>query len=179
MRCRSAIALAALAALAIAAGEGTLALRSPAFAQPGEIPTRFTCDGEDVSPPLVWSEPPAGTRSFALIVDDPDAPDPKAPQRTWVHWIVYNLPVQAHGLAEGAADGHLPQGARSGRNDWKSEGYRGPCPPIGRHRYFHKLYALDVELGDLGAPTKATLEQAMQGHVLGQAELVGTYARAR
>jgi len=156
-----------------------LALRSPAFSAHGEIPSRHTCDGEDVSPPLAWGDPPPGTRSFALIVDDPDAPDPKAPKLTWVHWVVYDIPASARGLAEGAGAERLPRGARSGSNDWKREGWGGPCPPIGRHRYFHKLYALDVELGDLGAPTKAALERAMQGHVLAHAELVGTYARKR
>ena len=157
----------------------TFELRSPAFAAQGEIPSRFTCDGEDTSPPLVWRDAPPGTRSFALIVDDPDAPDPKAPRTTWVHWVVYGIPSSVQELAEGAGGGRLPAGARSGRNDWKREGWGGPCPPIGRHRYFHKLYALDVELGDLEAPDKAALERAMAGHVLAHAELVGTYQRHR
>lgn len=157
----------------------TFELRSPAFAAQGEIPSRFTCDGEDTSPPLVWRDAPPGTRSFALIVDDPDAPDPKAPRTTWVHWVVYGIPSSVQELAEGAGGGRLPAGARSGRNDWKRAGWGGPCPPIGRHRYFHKLYALDVELGDLDAPDKAALERAMAGHVLARAELVGTYQRHR
>jgi Raf kinase inhibitor-like YbhB/YbcL family protein len=154
-------------------------LRSSAFADGAEIPRRHTCEGEDVSPPLAWSDPPAGTRSFALVVDDPDAPDPKAPQRTWVHWIVYGIPGDARALAEGAGAGELPPGARHGRNDWGRGDWGGPCPPIGRHRYFHRLYALDSELGDLHAPTKAALLRAMEGHVLAQAELMGTYQKRR
>ena len=159
--------------------ESKMQITSPSFTAQGSIPAKYTCEGTDTSPPLAWSAVPASAKSLALIVDDPDAPDPKAPQRTWVHWVVYDLQAQARELPEGAGGGKLPAGARSGSNDWKSEGYRGPCPPIGRHRYFHKLYALDVDLGDLGAPSKAALEHAMQGHVLGQAELVGTYARTR
>jgi len=122
---------------------------------------------------------PAGTRSLVLIVDDPDAPDPAAPRMTWVHWVLYNIPPSATGLAEGVAPGDLPAGARQGLNDWGRAGYGGPCPPIGRHRYFHKLYALDIVLPVLGKPTKAALEQAMKGHVLASTELVGTYQRSR
>lgn len=157
----------------------SLDLRSPAFAQNGEIPSLHTCEGRDVSPALEWKGAPPGTRSFALIVDDPDAPDPAAPRMTWVHWVLYNLPADATGLPEGVAAGQLPAGTRQGTNDWKRAGYGGPCPPIGRHRYFHKLYALDAVLPDLGTPTKVQLEQAMQGHVLGKAELVGTYQKKR
>jgi Raf kinase inhibitor-like YbhB/YbcL family protein len=152
-------------------------MRSSAFEDGEEIPVRFTCEGEDVSPPLAWTEPPPGTRSLALIVDDPDAPDPKAPRMTWVHWVLYGLSPEAGSLAEGVAEQALPSGTRPGRNDWKRTGYGGPCPPIGRHRYFHKLYALDVELPDLGNPTRAELERAMEGHVLERAELVGTYQK--
>ena len=154
-----------------------LILTSPSFAHDQAIPEEHTCDGADVSPALSWSGAPAGTRSFALVIDDPDAPDPRAPKMTWVHWVVYNLPAATGGLARGAAKGGLPEGARDGINDWKRTGYGGPCPPIGRHRYFHKLYALDVVLPDLGQATKAELEQAMAGHVLGKTELVGTYQR--
>jgi Raf kinase inhibitor-like YbhB/YbcL family protein len=154
-----------------------LRLTSPAFAEGGEIPTRYTCEGEDVSPPLAWSEPPGGTRSLALIVDDPDAPDPKAPKMIWVHWVLYNLPPSAGQLPEAVAPSALSAGTREGLNDWKRTGYGGPCPPIGRHRYFHKLFALDTVLADLGRPTKAQLETAMQGHVLAQAELVATYQK--
>ncbi|MDD5036806.1 MAG: YbhB/YbcL family Raf kinase inhibitor-like protein [Methylococcaceae bacterium] len=152
-------------------------LQSPAFARQGEIPARFTCDGDDLSPPLVWSEIPPGTKSLALIVDDPDAPDPKAPKMTWVHWVLYNLPVEAGGLPEGVKPESLPAGTQQGLNDWKRTGYGGPCPPIGEHRYFHKLYALDVVLADLDHPSKVKLEQAMQGHVLAKAEWIGVYRR--
>jgi Raf kinase inhibitor-like YbhB/YbcL family protein len=155
----------------------TLSLTSPAFAEGGEIPTPYTCEGRDVSPPLAWSEPPSGTRSLALIVDDPDAPDPKAPKLIWVHWVLYNLPPTAGQLPEAVAPSTLPPGTREGLNDWKRPGYGGPCPPIGRHRYFHKLYALDTVLPELGRPTKAQLEQAMHRHVLTAAELVGTYEK--
>jgi Raf kinase inhibitor-like YbhB/YbcL family protein len=153
-------------------------LTSKAFGAGGEIPRRHTCDGDDVSPPLQWHGVPAGTASLVLIVDDPDAPDPAAPQRTWVHWVVYDLPPAAGGLPEGARP--LPPGAHEGLNDWNRRGWGGPCPPIGRHRYFFKLYALDVPTLPAGPrPTKAAVEQAMQGHVLASAELVGTYRRPR
>jgi Raf kinase inhibitor-like YbhB/YbcL family protein len=155
----------------------TLSLTSPAFAEGGEIPTRYTCEGQDVSPPLAWLEPPSGTRSLALIIDDPDAPDPKAPKMTWVHWVLYNLPPTAGQLPEAVAPNTLPAGTREGLNDWRRTGYGGPCPPVGRHRYFHKLFALDTVLPDLGRPTKAQLEKAMQGHALTAAELVGTYEK--
>jgi Raf kinase inhibitor-like YbhB/YbcL family protein len=150
-------------------------LSSIAFAHGGDIPTRFTCEGQDTAPPLQWSGLPDAARSLALIVDDPDAPDPAHPQRTWVHWVLYDIPPRAGGLPEGAKP--LPDGAREGQNDWKRSGYGGPCPPIGRHRYFFKLYALDTALPQLAAPKKAELEQAMQGHVIAQAELLGTYQK--
>ena len=158
-------------------GAMALSLTSSAFAHGAAIPRRYTCDGDDVSPPLAWTGVPAGAKSLALIVDDPDAPDPKAPKMTWIHWVLYDLPFTAAGLAEGVASRDLPAGTREGVNDWKRTGYGGPCPPRGRHRYFHKLYALDTALGDLGPITKARLESAMQVHVLAQAELVGTYER--
>jgi Raf kinase inhibitor-like YbhB/YbcL family protein len=151
----------------------TLAITSPEFADGAAIPRRFTADGEDLSPPLAWVGAPPGTRSFALIVDDPDAPDPRSPQRTWVHWVVYDLPRDVLALDAGA---DLPSGARAGQNDWGRADYGGPAPPVGRHRYFHKLYALDTVLGRIPRPTKAALEQAMKGHVLAEAQLVGTYA---
>lgn len=155
----------------------SLTLTSPAFRHGDAIPARHTCQGEDLSPQLVWRGVPAGTHSLVLIVDDPDAPDPKAPKMTWVHWVLYNLPPEATGLPEGVAAGKLPAGTLQGVNDWHRTGYGGPCPPIGRHRYFHKLYALDAKLPDLKQPDKAALEQAMHGHVLAQAELVGTYQK--
>src|SRR5258706_13552386 len=126
-------------------------ISSTSFAHEGEIPTRYTCEGEDVSPPLQWSDVPPEAQSLVLIVDDPDAPDPAAPQRVWVHWVLYNLPPAAAGLAEAIAPADLPSGTRQGRNDWGRTGWGGPCPPIGRHRYFFKLYALKSPLPDLGA----------------------------
>lgn len=155
----------------------SLTLSSPAFAHGGVIPARHTCEGADVSPALVWAGVPAGTRSLVLIVDDPDAPDPKAPRMTWVHWLLYNLPPDCTGLPEDVAPAQLPAGTLQGRNDWHRTGYGGPCPPIGQHRYFHKLYALDVQLPDLRQPAKPALEQAMHGHVLAQAELLGRYQK--
>lgn len=155
----------------------TLTLTSAAFGHGGEIPPRCTCEGQDLSPELAWAGVPAGTRTLALIVDDPDAPDPAAPKMTYVHWVLYNIPATAAGLPEGVSSAGLPAGTREGVNDWKRTGYGGPCPPIGRHRYFHKLYALDRELLDLHRPTKPALEAAMRGHVLGQAELMGTYQK--
>ncbi len=155
----------------------TLRLTSTAFAHNGSIPKRYTCDGEDCSPPLAWQGVPDGARSLVLIVDDPDAPDPAAPKMTWVHWILYNLPADSAGLPEAVAAAELPAGTLPGKNDWKRTGYGGPCPPIGRHRYFHKLYALDVMLPDLNAPDKQSIEQALADHVLARTELIGTYAR--
>jgi Raf kinase inhibitor-like YbhB/YbcL family protein len=155
----------------------TLTLTSQAFRQNGEIPTQHTCQGADVSPPLEWSGVPASTKSLALIVDDPDAPDPAAPKITWVHWVLYNIPPAATRLPDGAAAQALPAGTREGINDFKRAAYGGPCPPVGRHRYFHKLYALDTVLPDLKKPSKAVLEKAMQGHVLAHAELIGTYQK--
>ncbi len=154
-------------------------LTSPAFQDGGEIPSVHTCDGKDTSPALAWSGVPPGTKSLAMIVDDPDAPDPKAPKMTWVHWVLYDIPPTATVLKGAVASKDLPPGTREGSNDWKRAGYGGPCPPIGRHRYFFKLYALDAVLPDLGGPTKAKLEKAMEGHVLGKAELMGTYQKQR
>ena len=156
-----------------------LSIRSTAFEDGGEIPKVHTCEGKDTSPALEWSGVPAGAKSLALVVDDPDAPDPAAPKMTWVHWVLYGLPVDVGGLPEAIAPKGLPPGTREGTNDWKRTGYGGPCPPIGRHRYFFKLYALDAVLPDLGHPTKAKLEAAMEGHVLARAQIMGTYQKAR
>ncbi len=156
----------------------TLTLVSTAFNHGGPIPSRHTCDGPDLSPPLAWSGVLAAAKSLVLIVDDPDAPDPKAPKMIWVHWVLYNLPPDCPGLPEGVMAKDLPTGTLQGVNDWHRTGYGGPCPPTGRHRYFHKLYALDTVLPDLHKPTKTKLEQAMRGHVLAQAELIGTYQRS-
>ena len=154
-----------------------LKLSSPAFADGGRIPNEYTCEGADVSPALEWSGVPDGTESLVLIVDDPDAPDPKHPKMTYVHWVLYDIPAAATGLARAISPKALPAGTREGTNDWKRKGYGGPCPPIGRHRYFHKLYALDVELGELKPPTKDSVVTAMKGHVLAEAQLVGSYQK--
>ena len=155
----------------------TLTLSSPSFSPGGEIPKPHTCDGDDHSPALEWTGAPAGTRSFALVVDDPDAPDPRAPKTVWVHWVLYDIPATSTGLAEGVGAAGLPRGTKVGLNDWKKAAWGGPCPPVGRHRYFFKLYALDVpELGIQGAD-KPDLERAMNGHVLAKTELLGTYQR--
>jgi hypothetical protein len=155
-----------------------LEIRSPAFAHNEEIPAKYTCEDEDISPPLKWSGVPEGTRSLALIIDDPDAPDPEAPKMTWVHLVLYNLPADSEGLPEDFDVKDLPEGARSGLNNWDKTGYGGPCPPIGRHRYFHKLYALDTILDLHERSTKAELEKAMEGHILATAELIGTYEKS-
>jgi Raf kinase inhibitor-like YbhB/YbcL family protein len=154
-----------------------LSLVSSAFDDGGTIPREYTCDGSDTSPPLSWSGVPARARSLVLIVDDPDAPDPQAPKMTWVHWVLFNIPPDATELQAAMTTGRLPFGTRQGLNDWQRTGYGGPCPPIGRHRYFHKLYALDVILPELGQPTKAQVETAMEGHVIAAAQLIGTFQR--
>jgi len=156
-----------------------LALTSDAFENGKEIPAVYTCEGKDVSPGLTWSGAPSAARSLALIVDDPDAPDPAAPRMVWVHWVLYNIPPSAKGLPQAVTPESLPAGTSQGRNDWGRTGYGGPCPPTGRHRYFFKLYALDSLLSNLDRPTKAQLEAAMQGHIVAQATLMGTYQRSR
>jgi Raf kinase inhibitor-like YbhB/YbcL family protein len=157
----------------------TLSITSTAFEDGGEMPAIYTCEGDDISPPLSFSGVPELAQTLVLIVDDPDAPDPKAPRTTWVHWVLYNIPVAAAAMMEDTARHGLPPDTSEGKNDWGRTGYGGPCPPIGRHRYFHKLYALDVKLPDLQAPTKAELERAMQAHVLATASLIGTYQKSR
>ncbi|HEX9626230.1 MAG TPA: YbhB/YbcL family Raf kinase inhibitor-like protein [Acidiferrobacterales bacterium] len=154
-----------------------MSLTSPAFSHNAPIPPDYTCDGDDRSPSLAWSGVPAAAKSLVLIVDDPDAPDPAAPKTTWVHWVLYDLPADSTGLPAGVTTHQLPPGTRVGVNDWKRAAYGGPCPPIGRHRYFHKLYALDVVLPRLDRPDKAGIEKLMRGHILEQAELIGTYRR--
>jgi Raf kinase inhibitor-like YbhB/YbcL family protein len=156
-----------------------LTIGSPDFTANGPIPAHCTCEGRDSSPALEWAGVPPETRSLVLIVDDPDAPDPAAPRMIWVHWVLYDLPPDSMGLPAAVTSAALPSGTREGRNDWKRTGYGGPCPPIGRHRYFFKLYALDRLLGDLRAPTKADVERAMKGHVLAEAQIIGTYEQAR
>ena len=170
-----------LFASALANEESPMSLKlvSSAFEEGGAIPKKYTCEGQDLSPPLAWSGVPQGAKSLVLIIDDPDAPDPKAPKMTWVHWVLYNLPANATGLPEGVTGKALPAGTMVGLNDWKRAAYGGPCPPIGRHRYFHKLYALNAVLSGLTQPNKAALEAKMRPHILAQATLIGTYEKAR
>ena len=153
-------------------------ISSPNFSHNKDIPTGYTCEGADKSPQLSWGSVPEKAKSLVLIVDDPDAPDPKAPKMTWVHWVLFNLPSTSVGLEENVATEKLPKGTREGLNDWKRTGYGGPCPPIGKHRYFFKLYALDTTL-DLNKPTKAQLEKSMEGHILEKVELIGTYQKKK
>jgi Raf kinase inhibitor-like YbhB/YbcL family protein len=149
-------------------------LTSPAFGEGQAIPSPYTCDGQDVSPPLVWTDPPAGTKSLALIADDPDAPG-----KTWVHWVLFNMPESLRGLPEAVpAERRLPDGSAQGVNDSGGIGYGGPCPPSGVHRYHFKLYALDAPLSLAAEATKRQVESAMNGHVLAQTQLVGIYQRA-
>jgi Raf kinase inhibitor-like YbhB/YbcL family protein len=156
----------------------SLALSSTAFSNGGKIPSKYTCEGNDLSPPLSWTDVPEGTKSLALIVDDPDAPDPAKPQRVYVHWVVYNISPNAAGFGEGASPNAMPSGAVTGLNDYSKSDWGGPCPPIGRHRYFFKLYALDTEITGLSSPTKADVERAMKGHVVDSGELIGTYQKS-
>jgi hypothetical protein len=155
----------------------TLSIRSSAFDDGGEIPREHSCEGNDTSPPLNWSGVPWDARSLVLIVDDPDAPDPAAPKMTWVHWVLFNIPPDATGLAAAMTSRQLPEGTGEGLNDWQRTGYGGPCPPIGRHRYVHKLYALNTVLPPLRQPTKTELEKAMEGHVVASAQLIGTFEK--
>jgi Raf kinase inhibitor-like YbhB/YbcL family protein len=149
-------------------------LESAGFKPGDSIPKKHTCDGDDVSPPLAWSDAPAGTKSFALVCDDPDAP-----AGTWVHWVLYDVPAGTQRLAEGIRPApSLDDGSRQGTNDFRKIGYGGPCPPRGGpHRYFFRLYALDTVLGLAPGATKAAVLKASEGHTLGQAELMGRYAR--
>jgi Raf kinase inhibitor-like YbhB/YbcL family protein len=162
-------------------GSNAMALQitSPAFSEGGSIPSKYTCEGQDISPPLAWSGAPPNAKSFALIVDDPDAPDPAKPQRVYVHWVLYNIPSSTTALPENASQSGLPKGAAQGKNDWGNAAFGGPCPPIGRHRYFHKLYALDTALTGLSSPTKTDLERAMKGHIIASGELMGTYQKSK
>ena len=155
----------------------SLTLTSKAFSNQSSIPAQYTCEGKNISPPLSWSGVPGDAKSLALIVDDPDAPDPAAPKTIWTHWVLYNLPASDGTLSEGAKAADLPQGTREGTNDWKRIGYGGPCPPIGRHRYYFRLFALDLVLPDLGQPTRTKLLASMEGHVAVSAELMGTYRK--
>jgi Raf kinase inhibitor-like YbhB/YbcL family protein len=158
-------------------GEQGFSIRSSDFEHGGVIPSRFTCEGDDTSPHLSWTGAPAGTASFALIVDDPDAPDPDAPKMTWVHWVVYDLPAGTTELAAGLQLADAAPSVRFALNSWQRNDYGGPCPPIGRHRYFFRLYALDCELGNLGAADRDAVDAAMKEHVLAEATLMGTYQK--
>jgi Raf kinase inhibitor-like YbhB/YbcL family protein len=153
-----------------------LKLESPAFHPNGEIPRKHTCEGGDVAPPLAWSGVPEQAQSLVLIVEDPDAPDPAAPRMTFTHWLLFNIPKVATGIPQGGSP--LPEGTQQGENDFHREGYGGPCPPIGRHRYFFKLYALDTTLA-LEHANRAKLLAAIEGHVLAHTELIGTYQKAK
>jgi Raf kinase inhibitor-like YbhB/YbcL family protein len=155
----------------------SLALTSTAFSNGGKIPSKYTCEGDNLSPPLSWTDVPEGTKSLALLVDDPDAPDPERPRRVYVHWVVYNISPTVAGFGEGASPKAMPSGSITGVNDSRTSEWDGPCPPIGRHRYFFKLYALDTMLHGLSRATKKDLESAIHGHILGQAELMGTYQK--
>ena len=155
----------------------TLTLTSGAYFDGGAIPDTYTCQGKDISPPLAWTGVPDGTQSLVLIIDDPDAPDPKAPKTIWSHWVLYNIPPDAAGLKEGISPKELPPGTQQGQNDWKRLGYGGPCPPIGRHRYRHKLYALDTVLEPMNSPTRTMLETVMEKHIIEQTQLVATYQK--
>lgn len=155
----------------------TLTLQSKAFKNGEAIPDKYTCQGENISPPLSWDHVPENTKSLVLIVDDPDAPDPDAPMMTWVHWVLYNIPPDQRSLAEDCNSNNLPAGAKQGLNDWKENEYGGPCPPVGKHRYFHKLYALDTTLETIAVVTKGKLETMMAGHIIEQTKLIGTYQK--
>jgi Raf kinase inhibitor-like YbhB/YbcL family protein len=151
-------------------GPMDIQLISGAFEDGEPIPAQYTCQGKNISPPLAWSSPPVGAKSFALILDDPDAP-----RGTWVHWVVYNLPANTIGLPEGVkADSVLPGNALQGKNDYKRNDYGGPCPPSGTHRYFFKIYALDTALDLKAGATKDDVLRAMEGHVLAHGQLMGT-----
>jgi Raf kinase inhibitor-like YbhB/YbcL family protein len=164
---------------AVSTAPMTLNLSSSAFAANGSIPTKYTCQGAGVSPPLAWSGSPSSTKSFALIVEDPDAPDPAKPTRVVSHWVAYNIPPAATALAENASKSGMPAGSAQGVNEGNKPFYTGPCPPIGSHRYFFKLYALDTVLTGLKSPKKAYLQQALQKHVLDSTQLIGTYQKAK
>ena len=152
-------------------------LSSSAFSGNSAIPAQFTCQGADRSPPLAWTDVSAGTKSFAVIVDDPDAPDPAKPQQTWVHWVLVGIPASVTSLPAGSG-AQLPAGAAHGTNDFGKQAWGGPCPPTGRHRYFFKVYALDVAIGPPGIK-KSDLLVAIQGHVLAMGSLIGTYQKTR
>lgn len=167
-------ALLGLSLLAVGAPSGAFELQSAAFSPGGDIPVKHTCDGADVSPPLRWTDPPAGSRGFALVSDDPDAP-----RGTWVHWVLYRIPLAVRELPEAVPAWDTVSGiGRQGMNDFRKVGYGGPCPPRGpAHRYVFRLYALDAEPALLPRKTRTDLLKAMEGHILDRAELMGRYRR--
>jgi Raf kinase inhibitor-like YbhB/YbcL family protein len=150
---------------------------SSVFGDGQAIPSIYTCEGQDISPPLSWEDIPQNAKSLVLIVNDPDAPDPKAPKMVWDHWVLYNIDPKSSGLAQNVQKPDLPAGTLCGLNSWKKESYGGPCPPIGRHRYYHRLYALDIVLNDLASPNTAALREQMKNHVIAEAVLMGTYEK--
>ena len=154
-------------------------LASSAFDPNASMPAKYTCEGTNISPPLAWSGAPASAKSYALIVEDPDAPDPAKPTRMVSHWVAYNIPASATSLSENASNKGMPVGSAQGSNEGNKPIYMGPCPPIGRHRYFFKLFALDTVLKGLNNPKKVDLEKAIQGHVVGNAVLIGTYEKTK
>lgn len=156
-----------------------MTLSSSAFAPQGDIPSLYTCEDKEISPPLMWDNIPTDTKSLVLIVEDPDAPDPKAPKMTWVHWVLYNIPADTNTLPENVTVTDLPKGTLPGKNSWNRTGYGGPCPPIGKHRYFFKLYALNEILPNLHEPNADTLRAAMDGKIIAQTELMGTYIKQK
>ena len=166
-----------ITALSIEDAAVSMTLKTTGFEHQKAIPKQFTCDGSNVSPALNWSNVPQNAKSLALIVEDPDVPAPFMPVMTWVHWVLYNIPPSAIDLPQDVKPEKLPEGTLQGKNDWNETGYNGPCPPFGTHRYFFRLYALDTVLPDLNQPAKSALEKAMNGHIVAQAELMGTYKR--
>lgn len=152
---------------------------STVFELGGSIPSIYTCEGEDISPPLNFKNIPIEAKSLVLIMDDPDAPDPDAPKMTWDHWLLYNIPTTAKGLPERVEIANLPEGTRLGLNSWGKTGYGGPCPPIGRHRYYFKLYALDSVLPNLDKPNKEQLLEAMKDYIIEEVQYMGTYQKAK
>lgn len=152
-------------------------ITSPAFEDNAGIPTLYTCEGQDISPELNWTDVPEEAKSLALIVDDPDAPSPDAPKMVWIHWVLFNIPPNAKGLKEAIRDNELPNGTKIGTNSWQKQSYGGPCPPIGKHRYYHKLFALDTTLENLDNPTADALLAAMTDHIIDKATLLGTYIK--
>lgn len=145
-------------------------LQSPAFNDGNSIPSKYTCDADNISPPLMWQNEPENTKSFVLIVDDPDAP-----AGNWDHWIIFNIPITIHELSENLHS--LPDGAQYGKNSWGKTSYGGPCPPDGEHRYFFKLYALDTNLNISSNATKSQIISAMDGHIIADAKLMGKYKK--